>query len=146
MKPSTKGRWIVYLFRNIFFIVSFISMEIHEFDWFSYYFLFVTSNRTHSQFNSRKTDNNLTCSSCRFLFISRMPRKGAIQQLASFPLKELCHCSCILKKLAKLFKIVISNPFQSSSSSATLVPFCSRITPLVFFFHNKPLFLGLAIF
>ena len=40
--------------------------------------------------------------------------------------------SCILKKLAKVFKIVISNPFQSSPSSAILAPFCSGITPLVF--------------
>ena len=50
-------------------------------------------------------------------------------------LKELRHRSCILKKLAKLFKIVISNPFQSSPSSAILVPYCFRITPLVFFLH-----------
>ena len=42
--------------------------------------------------------------------------------------------------MAKLFKIVISNPFQSSPSSAILVPFCSRITPLVFFFLSLPLF------
>ena len=44
--------------------------------------------------------------------------------------------------MAKLFEIVVSNPFQSSPSSAILVPFCSRITPLVFFFLSKPLFLG----
>ena len=55
-------------------------------------------------------------------------------------LKELRHRSCILKKSAKLFKIVIFNPFQSSQSSAILVPFCFRITPLVFFFLSKPLF------
>ena len=61
-------------------------------------------------------------------------------------LKELRHRSCILKKMAKLFKIVISNPFQSSPSSAILVPFCSRITPLVFFLLSKPLFLGFATF
>ena len=48
----------------------------------------------------------------------------------------------ILKKLAKLFKIVISNPFQSSPSSAIPVPFCFKITPLVFFFLSKLLFLG----
>ena len=45
------------------------------------------------------------------------------------------------KKLAKLFKIVTSNPFQSSPSSAILVPFCLRITPLVVFFFSKLLFL-----
>ena len=50
--------------------------------------------------------------------------------------------SCILQKSGKLFKIVISNPSQSSSSSATLVPFCFRITRLVFFFFKKPLFSG----
>ena len=37
-------------------------------------------------------------------------------------LKELHHRSCILKKLDKLFKTVISNLFQSSPSSGTLVP------------------------
>jgi len=57
-------------------------------------------------------------------------------------LKELRHRSCFLKKIAKLFKIVISNPFQSSPSSAILVPFGFRINPLVFFFLSKPLFLG----
>jgi len=57
-------------------------------------------------------------------------------------LKELRHRSCILKKIVKLFKIVISNPFQSSPSSAILVPFCFRINHLVFFFLSKPLFLG----
>ena len=58
-------------------------------------------------------------------------------------LKELRHHSCILKKLAKLFKIVISNPFQSSpSSSIQVVPFCFRINPLVFFFFSKLSFLG----
>ena len=36
----------------------------------------------------------------------------------------------ILKKL--LFKIVISEPFQSCPSSAILVPFCFRINPLMF--------------
>ena len=50
------------------------------------------------------------------------------------------HRSGILKKIAKLFKIEISNPFQSSPSSAILVPFCFRINPLVFFFLIKPLF------
>ena len=54
---------------------------------------------------------------------------------------QLYHHSCILKKMAKLFKTVISNPFQSSPSFAILAPFCSRITPLVFFFLSKPLFL-----
>ena len=40
-------------------------------------------------------------------------------------LKELGHRSCILKKKeGKLFKMVISNPFQSLPSSAILVPFC----------------------
>ena len=59
-------------------------------------------------------------------------------------LKELRHRSCILKKLPKLFKIVISNPIQSSPSSAILVPFLFIITTLVFFFLSKPLFLGFA--
>ena len=36
-------------------------------------------------------------------------------------LKELRHRWGILKKLAKLFKIVIFNPFQSSPSSAIFV-------------------------
>ena len=56
-------------------------------------------------------------------------------------LKELRHCLCILKILTKLLKIVISKPFQSSPSSAILVPFCFRITVLVFFFLSKPLVL-----
>ena len=43
--------------------------------------------------------------------------------------------------MAKLFKIDVSNPFQSSPSSAILVPFCFRINTLVFFFLSKPLFL-----
>ena len=34
--------------------------------------------------------------------------------------QELRHRSCILKILAKLFKIVISNPFQSSPASVIL--------------------------
>ena len=46
------------------------------------------------------------------------------------------------KKKAKLFQMVFINPFQSSPSSAILVPFCFRITPLVFFFLSKPSFLG----
>ena len=65
-----------------------------------------------------------------------------IGQSDKFGLKDLRHRSCILKKLAKLLKIVISNQFQSSPSSAILVPFFFRITPLVFFFLSKPLFLG----
>ena len=44
------------------------------------------------------------------------------------------------EKNAKLFKIVISNPFQSSPSSTILVLFCFRIIPLVFLFLSKPLF------
>ena len=59
-------------------------------------------------------------------------------------LKELRHRSCFLKKLAKLFKIIIFNPFQSSPSSAILVLFCFRIIPLDFFFLRKPLLLGFA--
>ena len=64
-------------------------------------------------------------------------------------LKELRHPSCILKKkkkqkMAKLFKIVIFNPFQSSPSSTIFVPFCFGITPLVFFFISKLLILGFA--
>ena len=59
-------------------------------------------------------------------------------------LKELRHRSCILKKLAELFKIVISNLFQSSPSSAILVPFCFRTTPLVFPFVSKSLVLGFS--
>ena len=57
-------------------------------------------------------------------------------------LKELRHRSCILKRIAKLFKIVISNPFRPSPSSAILVPYCFRITPLVFSFISKSLVLG----
>ena len=44
-------------------------------------------------------------------------------------LKQLRYRSFILKKKAKLFKIVIFNSFQSTPSSAILVPFCFRITP-----------------
>ena len=62
--------------------------------------------------------------------------------LVKTSLKVLRRRSCILKKMAKLFKIFISNLFQSSPSSAILVPFCFKITPLVFFFLSKPLFLG----
>ena len=58
-----------------------------------------------------------------------LSRKVGVQ---SSQLKELRRRSCFLKTLAKLFKIVISNPFQSSPSSAILVPFCSRITPFFF--------------
>ena len=59
------------------------------------------------------------------------------------PLKVLRHGSCIWKKLPKLFKIVTSNLFQSSPSSAILVPFCSRMNLLVFIFlSGKPLLLG----
>ena len=53
------------------------------------------------------------------LGVSLSPSPPPLRQYASptqsfFPaLKELCHCSCILKKLAKLFKIIIPNPFQS---------------------------------
>ena len=54
-------------------------------------------------------------------------------------LKELHHRSW------KFSKIVISNPFQSSPSSAILVPFCCRINPLVFFFLRKLLFLGFPL-
>ena len=60
-------------------------------------------------------------------------------------LKELRHHSCLLKKLAKLFKITISNPFQSSPSSSILVPFFFRITPLEFFFLSKPLLVQNAL-
>ena len=75
---------------------------------------------------------------------SQDTRKIVLPRLVhDIPSKELCHCSCVLKKLiAKLFKIVIFNPFKSSPSSATLLPFCFRINPLVFFFLSKPLFLG----
>ena len=59
-------------------------------------------------------------------------------------LRSLSHCSRILKTLPKLFKIIIFNPFQSSPSSAILVPFCSRITPLMFSFLRKPLFVSFA--
>ena len=54
---------------------------------------------------------------------------------------ELHYRSCILKKLAKLFTMVICNPIQSLPFSAILVPFCSIITPLVVFFLSKPLIL-----
>ena len=46
------------------------------------------------------------------------------------------------KKLAKLFKIVISNPYPSSLSLAIIVRFCFRITPMMLFFISKPVFLG----
>ena len=47
--------------------------------------------------------------------------------------------------MAKLFKILISKPFQSSPFSAILVPFCSTITPkLVLLFLSKQGFLGFA--
>ena len=42
--------------------------------------------------------------------------------------------------VVRVFQIVISNPFQSSSFSAILVPLCCRINPLGFFFLSKPLF------
>ena len=42
-------------------------------------------------------------------------------------LKEVHHHSCILNKMAKVFKIAICNPFQISPSSAILVPFCFLI-------------------
>ena len=70
------------------------------------------------------------------------PPRGIVKVLCLFHIKGATSRSCIVKKVAKLFKILISNLFQSSSSSAILVPFCSRITPLVFFFLSKPLFLG----
>ena len=59
-------------------------------------------------------------------------------------LKELRHCSCILKKLATLFKIIIFNLFQSSPSSAILVPFCLSLESTLSCFSSlaKPLFLG----
>ena len=44
-------------------------------------------------------------------------------------LKELRHRWCILKKMAQLCE---NHHFQSVSIFAILVPFCSRITPLVF--------------
>ena len=69
------------------------------------------------------------------------PRNFAFLK-ANVSLKELSHRSCILKRLAKLFKNVISNPFQSSPPSAILVPFCFRITPSVFFFISKSSVLG----
>ena len=72
----------------------------------------------------------------------RPPRRPC--QTRVCPFKEVRHCSCILKKMAKLFKIVITYPFQSSPYSAILVPFCSRIAPLVFFFLSKPLFLSFS--
>ena len=40
------------------------------------------------------------------------------------------------------FVIAISNPFQSSPFSAILVPFCPRVTPVLFSFPSKLLFLG----
>ena len=39
------------------------------------------------------------------------------------PLKELRHRSCILKKIVKVFIIVISNQFQSSPSQLSLFLF-----------------------
>ena len=64
----------------------------------------------------------------------------------SLLLKGLLHRSYTLKKMPKLFKIIISNPFQSLPPPAILVSFCSRINPLLFFFLSKPLFLGFATF
>ena len=58
------------------------------------------------------------------------------------PLKELRHRSRIFKEMAKLFTFVSCNPFQSPPSSAIRVPFCFRITPLVFLFLSKSLYLG----
>ena len=54
-------------------------------------------------------------------------------------LKELRQRPCLLKCI---FKNLYSNPFQSSPSLATLVPFWLRIPLLVFFFLSKLLFLG----
>ena len=55
-----------------------------------------------------------------------------------FVLKELRHCSCILKKLVKLLKIVISNPFKSSPS---LFLFALE-SPLWYFSSSANHFLG----
>ena len=62
------------------------------------------------------------------------------------PFKELRDRSRIFKKLAKLFKIIISNPFKSSPFLAILVPFSSTITPLLFFLLSKTLCVGFAAF
>ena len=51
----------------------------------------------------------------------------------TYTLKELRHRSCILKQLAKLFKIIISHLFQSLPSSAVLVSFSLESPLLVFF-------------
>ena len=92
----------------------------------------------HIEFAVPKNRTMETLPSC--FYVKNLLDILAIKECST--LKELRHRSCILKKLAKLFKIVISNPFQSSPSSAILVPFCFRITPLVFFFLSKLLFLG----
>ena len=95
-----------------------------------------SSNPSKGKVGSQCLETKTTqraCLSCwylaKFIVISK-------QNATDFILKELRHRWCILKK------IFISNPFQSSPPSAILVPFCSRITPLVFFFLSKPLFLG----
>ena len=85
------------------------------------------------EFNSLRESNVSWCS-----FEACAKNKGdSHKRLAKrYPwcFKELRHRSFILKKkIAKLFKIIISNPFQSSPSSAILVPFCFRIAPLVLF-------------
>ena len=79
-------------------------------------------------FNSGKTSSGSNA------LILKSHKPGPSHGTAVLSLKELRYRSCILKKLAKLFKIVISNPFQSSPSSVILFPFCHRITPLVFSF------------
>ena len=86
--------------------------------WFP--FLLVPFSNMRPCANTRQV-NQWPC----FLLMSIMTQALKKQQ---FPLKELHHHSCILKKFAKLFKIVISNSFQSLLSSAILASFCSRIT------------------
>ena len=51
-----------------------------------------------------------------------------------------------LKSLAKLFKFVVCNPYQSSPSLTILVPLWFIIISLMFFFLYKVLFLGFLQF
>ena len=64
------------------------------------------------------------------------------KQKPKLELKGAMSSFMYFEKMAKLFKNVISNPFQSPPTSAIDVSFCFRITPLVFFFLSKPLVVG----
>ena len=55
-------------------------------------------------------------------------------------------CKMILKSLAKLFKIVVYNPCQSSPSLTICVPLWFIIISLMIFYLCKVLFLGFLQF